>query len=205
MTAVWYNLCQWSLADLFIGSTLLSRINPRICWDILRDIVIKSTKNGKTLKLASVLCRGRKSWGVKQFHSHSYIKLSRYKVFRHFWVNFIKWSPWKQWLIQKFQLPPRYVFAGSMTDKSFITIKRQQRVTKNHKSKLLILEFLTTLMVYRGFLFWTFREKLLSNEKANILAVIWNEIKDKYYLLFEGIKPKFQKFNILLCTKMKPS
>ena len=50
-----------------------------------------------------VFSAGRKTW-PKAFHSYSFIKLSRSEASGHFLVNFMKWSPWKPWRVQKFRL-----------------------------------------------------------------------------------------------------
>ena len=40
----------------------------------------------------------------KAFHSYSFIKRSRNKAFRHYFVNFIKRLPWKRRPLEKFRL-----------------------------------------------------------------------------------------------------
>ena len=88
---IWCNVFQWNVAYLFIRRSLFSRINPQwFAWIFLEIFEIQSWKSGKTWKLASFPCWGRKNladlflifparlktW-PNAFHSYSFIKLSR--------------------------------------------------------------------------------------------------------------------------------
>ena len=82
---------------LFTGPFLLSGIYPQ---GFAHDSVIQLLESGKTQKVASFPCLGRKNLQIFSWYSlpdlkYFFMKRSRNEAFAHCLVNFIERLPWK--------------------------------------------------------------------------------------------------------------
>ena len=90
----------WQICFVYWSFLVIMNKFSRISSNHLTDSVIQLLESGKTQKVASFPCLGRKNLQIFSWYSlpdlkYFFMKHSKNEVFAHVLVNFIEWLPWK--------------------------------------------------------------------------------------------------------------